>query len=101
MLINPKPEVVGRSHVKDYEKLYKESIVDPELFWGNIAKELSWYKPWEKVLDWKFPYARWFVGGQTNIISNALDRWMNSDVKNKTALIWVSQKQRENLLTVS
>lgn len=99
MLINPKPEIVENSHVKDYEKLYKESIVNPEIFWENIAKELSWYKPWEKVLEWKFPYARWFVGGQTNIVYNALDRWMNTDVKNKTALIWISQEQTERRFT--
>jgi len=91
MLINPKPETVGGSHVKDYEKVYQESIKDPSAFWENIAKELSWYKPWDKVLDWKYPYARWFVGGQTNIVYNALDRWMNTDVKNKTALIWIAQ----------
>ena len=91
MLINPKPETVEGSHVKDYEELYSESIKNPEVFWENIAKELSWYKPWDKVLDWKFPYARWFVGGQTNIVYNALDRWQKTDVRDKTALIWIAQ----------
>lgn len=91
MLINPKPETVENSLVKDYEKLYLESIKNPDAFWENIAKELSWFKPWDKVLDWKYPYAKWFVGGQTNIVSNALDRWMNTDIKNKTALIWIAQ----------
>jgi len=75
----------------DYETTYKQSIEHPEAFWENIAKELNWFKPWTKVLDWKFPYARWFVGGQTNIVYNALDRWLKTDVANKTALIWVSQ----------
>ncbi|MEK7597761.1 MAG: acetate--CoA ligase [Patescibacteria group bacterium] len=75
----------------DYEKLYVESIKNPEAYWEKIALELSWYKPWDKILDWKYPYARWFVGGQTNIVANALDRWMNTDIKNKTALIWVAQ----------
>lgn len=99
MLINPSPETVENSYVKDYEKIYQESIKDPEAFWENIAKELSWYKPWDNVLDWKFPYARWFVGGQTNIVYNALDRWMNTDIKNKTALIWVAQDQSERIFT--
>jgi len=99
MLISPKPEVVERSHVKDYEKLYKVSIANPELFWGNIAKELNWYKPWDKVLDWKFPYARWFVGGQTNIISNALDRHLKTEVADKTAIIWVGQDMSERRFT--
>lgn len=95
MLINPKPETVKDSYIKDFEKTYSDSIKNPEVFWENIAKELSWYKPWNKILDWKFPYARWFVGGQTNIVYNALDRWMNTDVKEKTALIWVAQDQTE------
>lgn len=83
----------------DYESTYAESIKNPELFWGNIAKELTWYKPWSKVLEWNYPYAKWFVGGQTNIVANALDRWMNTDVKNKTALIWISQEQTERKFT--
>lgn len=99
MLINPSPQTVENSYIKDYEKLYAESIKNPEAYWENIAKELSWYKPWNKVLDWKYPYARWFVGGQTNIVYNALDRWMNTDVKNKTALIWVAQDQSERNFT--
>ncbi len=99
MLINPSPETVGNSHVKDYEKIYSESIKNPESFWENIAKELSWYKPWNKVLDWQFPYAKWFVGGQTNIVYNALDRWQNTDIKNKIALLWVAQTGEERKFT--
>ncbi len=110
MLINPKPVTVENSYVKDYDSLYKESIENPEAFWGNIAKELSWFKPWSKVLDWKYPYARWFVGGQTNIVYNALDRWLKTplrpsgfegqaDVANKLALIWVGQDMSERTFT--
>ncbi len=99
MLINPSPETVANSHIKDYEKIYAESIKNPEKFWEDIAKELSWYKPWSKILDWKYPYARWFVGGQTNIVYNALDRWQSTDVKNKTALIWVAQTGEERKFT--
>jgi acetyl-CoA synthetase len=99
MLINPTPKTIKDSHVKDYEKLYKESIANPELFWGNIAKELSWYKTWDKVLDWKFPYARWFTGGQTNIVYNALDRYSKTEVADKTAIIWVGQDMSERRFT--
>ena len=110
MLIKPDLKTVENSHVKDYEKLYSESIKNPQVFWENIAKELSWYKPWNKVLDWKYPYARWFVGGQTNIVYNALDRWMNTplcplgsegqaDVANKLALIWIGQDMSERKFT--
>lgn len=83
----------------DYEKLYPESIENPEAFWEKIAKELFWYKPWDKVLDWKFPYARWFVGGQTNIVANALDRHLKTEVADKTAIVWVGQDMSERRFT--
>ena len=95
MLINPTTETVENSHVKNYEKLYKESIENPEAFWEKIAKELFWYKPWEKVLEWKYPYARWFVGGQTNIVANALDRHLDTPNRHKIALIWQGQPTAE------
>ncbi len=91
MLINPDPVVVENSYVKNYDQLYKESIENPEAFWEKIANELFWYKNWDKVLDWQYPYARWFVGGQTNIVANALDRHMNTPVADKVAMIWVPQ----------
>ncbi len=98
-MIFPKDEVVENSWVKDYEKLSAEVKQDPEAFWDNIAGELSWFKPWHKVLDWKYPYARWFVGGQTNIVYNALDRHMKTPVKDKLALIWVGQDMSERRFT--
>jgi len=89
--ILPKPETINESYVKDYEKLYAEVKNDPEAFWENIAKELSWFKPWNKVLQWDYPYARWFVGGQCNIVVNALDRHLKTPVKDKLAIIWEGQ----------
>ena len=59
----------------EYRKLYNESIRSPEKFWGKQAKnELVWFKPWKKVLQWKAPFAKWFVGGQLNVSDNCLDR---------------------------
>src|SRR3990167_8221218 len=94
MLIKPKPEVVDQSYIKDYENLYQEVRKDPESFWENIAHELSWFKPWNKVLDWNYPYARWFVGGQCNIIHNALDRWQKMTAPNFINV--VRQNQTDN-----
>lgn len=99
MLINPDPKIVESSWVKNYEGLYAQSIEHPESFWENVARELSWFKPWNKTLEWNYPYARWFVGGQTNIVYNALDRWQKTDVANKNALIWVSQNGEERKYT--
>jgi acetyl-CoA synthetase len=59
---------------EEYDRLYRESLDQPEQFWTRIASELHWFKKWDKVLDWNLPYAKWFVGGQTNIAYNCLDR---------------------------
>ncbi len=95
----PKEEIIETSYIKDYEKLYQDSIEDPEAFWENIAHELLWFKPWQKVLQWHYPYARWFVGGQTNIVYNALDRWQKTPKKDKLALIWIGQNLEERRFT--
>ena len=51
----------------------REAAADLEGFWGKLAGELHWFKPYTKVLDWQEPLAHWFVGGQTNIAYNCLD----------------------------
>lgn len=90
-MIQPSEEIINESYVKDYEKLYEEVKQNPEAFWENIAHELAWFKPWYKALEWNFPYARWFVGAQCNIIYNAIDRHQKTPVKDKVAIIWESQ----------
>jgi acetyl-CoA synthetase len=87
----PPAEFSRLSQVKslqEYERLYTEAERDPEAFWGNIARELHWFKPWEKVLEWQAPWAKWFVGGQLNLSYNCLDRHIQTWRKNKAAIIW-------------
>jgi acetyl-CoA synthetase len=88
----PSKEFSRKARIKspaEYRKLYRESIRNPERFWGRQAKqELVWFKPWKKVLQWKTPLAKWFVGGQTNVSSNCLDQWLGTPTANKAALIW-------------
>lgn len=98
-MIYQKKGWVEASFIKDYEKIYQYSITDPEGFWESVAKELHWFKPWNKVLDWRYPYARWFVGGETNLVYNALDRWQKTPIADKLALIWVGQDGQEKKLT--
>ena len=89
---NPSPDVVEAAHVSEYEALYKQSLDDPEGFWGDRAEELEWFQRWDKVLvDGDAPFYRWFVGGKTNIIHNAIDRHLKTYRKNKLALIWVGE----------
>jgi len=72
-----------------YRKLYQESVQTPELFWARQAEaELIWFKPWKKVLQWKAPYAKWFLGGKLNVSHNCLDRHLGTPTANKAALIW-------------
>jgi acetyl-CoA synthetase len=94
-MIFPKDKIIEKAHIKDYEALYQKSIEDPEAFWENIACDLLWFKPWNKVLEWQYPYARWFLGGQTNLVYNALDRWQKTPVAEKLALIWVGQPDKQ------
>jgi acetyl-CoA synthetase len=87
----PPQEFRQHAHIKsleDYERLYKESVENPDKFWSSIAKDLHWFKPWDKVLEWDCPWAKWFVGAQTNISYNCLDLQVARGRGNKTALIW-------------
>ena len=85
----PSPDVVKAAHVAEYDSLYRHSIEHPQEFWGERAADLEWFKPWEKVLDDSdAPFFKWFVGGKTNIVYNALDRHVKTYRKNKLALIW-------------
>ena len=88
----PAPEVTAAAHVKEYEALYKQSLEDPEGFWAERAEELEWYEKWDQVLDSSdAPFFKWFVGGKTNIVHNALDRHLTTYRRNKLALIWIGE----------
>ncbi|NOY36556.1 MAG: acetate--CoA ligase [Chlorobi bacterium] len=85
----PSDEIVSKATVKEYEKRYQESIKDREGFWAKEAETLDWYKRWDKVLDdSNKPFYKWFTGGKTNIIHNAIDRHLKTATRNKLALIW-------------
>jgi acetyl-CoA synthetase len=73
----------------DYQQRYNQAKANPEGFWADLAQsELHWFKPWDQVLDWQPPFARWFVNGQLNVAYNCLDRHIESGKGDKTALIW-------------
>ncbi|MBI2950127.1 MAG: acetate--CoA ligase [Verrucomicrobia bacterium] len=89
----PPPKAFSQqAHIQSlaqYRKLYNESVKAPEKFWGKRAKdELVWFKPWKKVLQWKAPFAKWFLGGKLNVSANCLDRHLDTPTANKAALIW-------------
>ncbi len=85
----PSKEIIENANVKDYESVYKHSIENREKFWAEQAEHLHWFKKWDKVLDaTNPPFYKWFTGGKTNIIYNALDRHQSTTIRNKLALIW-------------
>jgi len=74
-----------------YEVAYKQSLEDPNGFWGKAAEDCHWYKKWDKVLDdSKKPFYRWFVGGEMNTCYNALDYHIEKGRGNQDALIYDS-----------
>ena len=95
----PSTTTKAAAHIKDYDTEYKKSIADPEAFWGGVAKELDWFTPWSKVLEWNYPFAKWFVGATCNISYNCLDRHVKNGRKNKVAVIWVGENDTERVFT--
>jgi acetyl-CoA synthetase len=86
----PAPDIVESAHVPDYDVLRSQAAADPLAFWETQARELlDWYSPWAEVLDDSNPpFFKWFTGGKTNVVLNALDRHQNTANRNKLALIW-------------
>lgn len=72
--------------------IFEEAEKDRISFWAKQASCLEWFRPWERVLEWTPPHAKWFVGGTLNACYNCLDRHMETDVRNKTALIWEGER---------
>ncbi len=90
-LFPPPKEFAAKAHIgsmEQYEKLWKEAAADLEGFWGKMGHEIHWFKPYTKVLEWNEPFAKWFVGGQTNVSYNCLDAHLNTPRRNKAAFIW-------------
>jgi len=85
---------------KQYEEDYKKSVENPEQFWGEVAQNFQWRKPWFKVLSWNFnePSIKWFEGAKLNITENCLDRHLalNGD---KPAIIWEPNNPEEEPVT--
>lgn len=82
-----------------YKKLHAESIKAPEKFWAKEAATLVWNKKWSRVLDWKAPFAKWFVGGHLNASENCLDRHLHGPRRNKAAIIWEGEPGERRTLT--
>jgi len=85
--------------LRQYQRMYRESIRQPAKFWAREASELVWRAKWKKVLEWKAPFAKWFVGGKLNISENCLDRHLTGPRRNKAAIIWEGEPGDKRTLT--
>ena len=101
----PSPEFTKSANwnKRTVDELRKLGAKNPERFWARMAKEnVSWFTPWKKILQWKPPTAKWFVGGKLNVSYNCLDRHLvgkNAWRRNKAAIIWEGEPGDTRVLT--
>jgi acetyl-CoA synthetase len=101
-VFKPPPDFVKRARIgsfQAYRRMYRESISRPEKFWAREAGELVWQKRWKKVLEWKPPFAKWFLGGKLNLSENCLDRHLSGPRRNKAAILWEGEPGDKRVLT--
>jgi acetyl-CoA synthetase len=87
------------SSMEEYKRLYEESVKDPDAFWGRVAQGFHWFKPWTQVRKWEEPWVEWFVGAETNITYNCLDRHLTTPRKNKAAIVFEGEPGDVRTLT--
>src|SRR5882672_10734231 len=95
----PPPKEFARRANVNRASVYAEAAKNPVRFWERFARELDWFKPWKKALEWKVPYAKWFVGGKLNVSYNCLDRHITTARRTKAALIWEGEPGDTRTLT--
>src|SRR6266571_1012711 len=83
----PPDSFKAQAHVRDTTP-YERARRDPEGYWADWAKQLEWSRPWDRVLEWTPPHAKWFLGGKLNASVNCLDRHVRAGKSGRVALIW-------------
>src|SRR5437667_7915730 len=94
----PSDDFRRQANVSD-PAIYDRAQNDLEAFWAEEAEHLDWFKGWDKVLEWKVPWAKWFVGGKLNVTYNCVDRHARSERRNKAAIIWEGEPGDSRVLT--
>lgn len=95
----PPPEAFRATANAADPSIYDQAARDPEAFWAGFANELHWFEPWNQVLDWNPPYAKWFIGGKLNASFNCLDRHLSGPRRDKAALVWEGEPGDERVFT--
>jgi len=81
--------------------IYHRSMEEPEEFWAEQARQLDWFKTWDKVLEWEPPFARWFVDGQLNASYICVDRHIKTWRRSKVAIYWEGEPGDTRALSYS
>ena len=97
--VAPPASLAGGARMADFAAEYRRSIDDPEKFWEEVARELEWFRPWDKVFEWTYPTFRWYLGARCNITHNCLDRHVRGGRRNKVAYTWVGEDGAERQAT--
>lgn len=79
--------------------VYDRAAQDRLGFWEEMARRLDWFSPWETVLEWKPPTAKWFLGGKLNVSHNCIDRHLSGWRRTKAALVWEGEPGDSRVLT--
>jgi len=94
----PSPEFAAAAHAND-PAIYDQADADWEGWWERWASRLQWDQPWQQVLDWQAPYAKWFVGGKLNASVQCLDRHVAAGNGNRVAYFWEGESGDKRTLT--
>ncbi|MFA4837606.1 MAG: acetate--CoA ligase, partial [Dehalococcoidia bacterium] len=86
---------------KRYQEMHRRSLEDPEGFWAEQARQLDWYRTWDKVLEWKEPYSKWFIGGRLNACYQCVDRHVKTWRRSKVAIYWEAEDSQTYTLSYS
>jgi len=104
-VFKPDPAFARRANwnaktIREHRKL---AAASPERFWAKMAREyVDWFSPWKKVLEWKPPFSKWFVGAKLNVSHNCIDRHLegeNAWRRNKAAIIWEGEPGDTRVIT--
>ena len=100
-MYQPKNKPSRNSHIfslEQYKKLYEDSIKSPDNFWGNVAKRIDWFEPWDRVSNYNFNKGKinWFTGGKLNASYNCIDRHIDAGYGNEVAIIWEGNDPKQS-----
>src|SRR6266705_2695698 len=76
-----------------------DGLRDPDAFWARAASALPWFRTWDRVFEWNPPTFRWFIGAETNLAYNAVDRHVLAGEGGRSALVYINERGERTVLT--